>query len=194
LRQDVKEVEDQREGLRELLVEVEERQVNVKTKQDKVMKTLNERNLRLEQKHKERDECIVVLEGVIKEKTKDIVGLGKGIVVLEKQIGSLKKRLEAEMTERTDCVKKLDECIEGQQRTIETLETKIVGQGRNIVTLGEKNCVLERRGGEHKKRHVKLHDKLDAAEQQHEVGHAILFVLSLLLFSYDFHSSVLRQM
>ncbi len=194
LRQDVKEVEDQREGLRELLVGVEERQVNVKTKQDKVIKTLNERNLRLEQKQKERDECIVVLEGVVKEKCKEIVGLGKGIVLLEKQIGTLKKSREAEMTERTDCVKKLYECIEGQQRTIETLETKIVGQGRNIVTLGEKNCVLERRGGEHKKRHVKLHDKLDAAEQQHEVGHAILFVLSLLLFSYDFHSSVLRQM
>ena len=127
--------------MRELLVEVEERQVNVKTKQDKVMKTLNERNMRLEQKQKEGDECIVVLEGGVKEKIKDIVGLGKGIVVLDKQIGSLKKRLEAEMTERTDCVKKLDECIEGQQRTIVTLETKIVWQGRNIVATG---------GGTHK--------------------------------------------
>ena len=195
LRQDVKEVEEEREGLRELLVEVEERQGNVKTKQDKVMKTLNERNLRLEQKQKERDECIVVLEGVVKQKTKDIVGLGKGIVVLEKQIGSLKKRIEAEMTERTDCVKKLDEYIEGQQRAIVTLETKIVGQGRNIVALGKKNLVLERRGEEHTKRHGDLLHKLDAAEKQHEVRHAILFVfLSLLLFSSHFLSSFSRQM
>ena len=36
LRQDVKVVEAQREGLRELLGEVEERHANVKTKQDKV--------------------------------------------------------------------------------------------------------------------------------------------------------------
>ncbi len=153
-----------------------------------------ERNLRLEQKQKERDECIVVLEGVVKEKTKDIVGLGKGIVVLEKQIGSLKKRLEAEMTERTDCVKKLDECIEGQQRTIVTLETKIVGEGRNIVALKKKNLVLERRGEEHTKRHGDMLHKLDAAEKQHEVRHAILFVLSLLLFSSHFLSSFSRQM
>ncbi len=69
-RQDVKVVEDQREGLRELLGEVEEKHAIVKTKQDKVMKTLNERNLRLEQKQKERDECIVVLEGGVKEKIK----------------------------------------------------------------------------------------------------------------------------
>ena len=182
LRQDVKVVEDQREGLRELLVEVEERQANVKTKQDKVMMTLNARNLRLEQKQKERDECIVVLEGGVKEKTKAIVGLGKGIVVLEKQIGSLKKRIEAETTERKDCVKKLDDCIEGQQRTIVTLETKIDGQGRQIVALGQKHRVLERLGAEHTKRHGELLHKLDAAEQHHEVGHAFLFVLSLLLF------------
>jgi chromosome segregation ATPase len=182
LRQDVKVVKDQREGLRELLVEVEERQANVKTKQDKVMKTLNARNLRLEQKQKDRDECIVVLEGGVKEKTKDIVGLGKGIVVLEKQIGSLKKRIEAATTERKDCVKKLDDCIEGQQRTIVTLETNIDGQGRQIVALGQKHRVLERLGAEHTQRHGELLDKLDAAEQQHEVGHAILFVLSLLLF------------
>ncbi len=186
LRQDVKVVEDQREGLRELLVEVEERQANVKTKQDKVMKTLNERNLRLEQKQKEKDECIVVLEGGVKEKTKEIVGLGKGIVVLEKQICSLKKRIDAETTERKDCVKKLDECIEGQQRTMVTLETKIVGQGRQIVALGQQNCVLERLGDEHTKRHGELSHKLHEAEQQHEVGHDILFVLSLLLFSTHF--------
>jgi hypothetical protein len=87
-----------------LLVEVEERQSNYKTKQDKLMKTLNERNLRLEQKQKERDGCVVVLEGEVKEKTKEIVGLGKGIVVLEKQIGALKNRLGVEMAERADCI------------------------------------------------------------------------------------------
>jgi hypothetical protein len=103
LRQDVKGVEDQREGLRELLVEVEERQANVKTKHDKLMKTLNERNLRLEQKQRERDECIVVLEVGVKEKTKDTVGLGKGIVVSEKLFGSLKKRIAAKMTEKRLC-------------------------------------------------------------------------------------------
>ena len=148
LRQDVKVVEAQREGLRELLGEVEERHANVKTKQDKVMKTLNERNLRLEQKQKERDEFIVVLEGGVKEKIKEIVGLAKGIVVLEKQIGTLKKRIEAETTERKCSVKKLDECIDEQKRTIVTLETKIVGQGRQIVALGQKNFVLERLGEE----------------------------------------------
>ncbi len=128
----------------------------------------------------------MVLEGGAKAKTKEIVGLGKGIVVLEKQIGSLKKRIAAEMTERADCVKKLDECIEGQQRTIVTLETKIVGQGRNIVALGQNKFVLERLEEEHTKRQPELLHKLDAAEQQHEVGHAILFVLSLLLFSSHF--------
>ena len=89
--------------------------------------------------------------------------------------------IEAATTERKDCVKKLDDCIEGQQRTIVTLETKIDGQGRQIVALGQKHRVLERLGAEHTQRHGELLDKLDAAEQQHEVGHAIFFVLSLLL-------------
>ncbi len=53
-------------------------------------------------------------------------------------IEALKKRLEAEITERADCVKKLDECVDGQQRTIVLLETKIVGLGRNTVALGKK--------------------------------------------------------
>ncbi len=140
LRQDVKVVEDQREGLRELLVEVDERQANVKTKQEKVIKTLNKRNLRLEQKQKERDECIVVLEGGVKDKTKDIVGLGKGIVVLEKQIGSLKKRIEAETTERKDCVKKLDECIEGNRGKLLPWRQRLLGRGDRLLRWG-KNTV-----------------------------------------------------
>ncbi len=61
----------------------------------------------------------------MKNKTKEIVGLGKGIVVLEKKIGALAKRLELEMTERAECVKKLKECVEGKNTTIHTLETKI---------------------------------------------------------------------
>ena len=66
------------------------------------------------------------------------------------------------------------------------METKIVGLGRNIVALGQKNLVLEKLEEEHTKRHAELLHKLDATEQQHEVGHAILFVLSLLLFSSHF--------
>ncbi len=79
-------------------------------------------------------------------------------------------------------MKKLDDCIEGQQRTIVTLETKIDGQGRQIVALGQKHRVLERLGAEHTQRYGDLLDKLDTADQHNEVGHAILFVLSLLLF------------
>ena len=45
-------VKNERGGLRVLLVEAEERQSNFKTKQDKLSKTLNEQNLRLEQKQK----------------------------------------------------------------------------------------------------------------------------------------------
>ncbi len=50
----------------------------------------------------------------------------------------------------------MDECVDGQQRTIVTLETKIVGLGRNIVALGQKNLVLEKLEEEHTKRHAEL--------------------------------------
>jgi hypothetical protein len=70
------------------------------------------------------------------------------------------------------------------ERTIVILEARIVGQGSNIVALGQKIVVLERLEEEHTKRHAELLYKLDAAEQQHEV--AGTWLLSFLSCLYCF--------